>query len=81
MSTLDLATGVESGELDLNDTASMDYVPLWRVCMRNNYYTSKCSQIQDRMKFVRIRNNNFIYWQKERDGYNNNSSAERNKYC
>lgn len=52
MSPSDLVASVESGKLDLNDTAAMDSVPYCRVCMDDNHKTSKYFPIKDLEDFI-----------------------------
>lgn len=53
MSIRDVVTSIESGELDLNDTTAMDSTPFCRVCLDDNYRTSKCDQVKNITSFSR----------------------------
>lgn len=62
MSTTNLIAALESGEFDIDDTAIMDSVPYFRVCMNDNHQMSKCTQIEDLKNFISTRSRNFNYW-------------------
>lgn len=76
MSTLDLIAVVESGVIDLNESATMASVPYWQVCMKANHLTTKSLQIKDLKNFISPRNGNFYYWWNRPDGYSSNSCQE-----
>lgn len=56
-----LVTAVESGDVDLNDSRSMDFTPLRTVCLNENHNTSRCEHIKSITSISRIRKRHFDY--------------------
>lgn len=61
MSTSDTIVTFESGDFDLDDISMMGSTSLCRVCMDQDYYTSKCRQIKILPRFGWTGNKHFLY--------------------
>lgn len=76
VSISDLITAVESVELGLEDTATIDSVPYCKVYMNYNHRSSKCAEIKDLKAFIRAHSCHFNHWLQRQDGCSRNSFTE-----
>lgn len=60
LSISDIIAGFEPGDLDLDDITSIDTTPFCRVCIDQQYKTSRCRQLAIRTIFGRTRNKTFL---------------------
>lgn len=74
------AVAVESGEIYMSQTVSMDSIPYCRVCTNDNHRTLKLLQAKNVKEFICSRNRNFNNWWNRPDGYSSNSSTDGDKY-
>lgn len=66
MSISVLVTAAESGEIDIDDTASMHSTPFCRVCLPDNHKSSICQRVKNFATIIQTRSRNFEYWQSDK---------------
>lgn len=80
MSMSDVVTAIESGKFDLDDTASTDSTPFYRVCLNDNHKTFRCEQIKNIASFIQTGNRNFSCWRHRQNEENTEQPHQQQQY-
>lgn len=77
---MELTTAFELDEVDIDESAAMDFRSYCRISMEDNHQIARYYQMKAINGSICTRNRNFNCWRSKRDGYSNMQCTEGVEY-